>query len=100
MKSLVVFLSFLTIGNAVARELPVPPIPPDHPPRADGAPVPNIDAQAPLQITKEETSVNVKLYRARLFDPSMGFAPGSKYQANEDRKPIQTPGISITVPLK
>ena len=32
--------------------------------------------------------------------PSVGFAPGSRYQTTEDRKPIQTPGFSISVPLK
>jgi hypothetical protein len=100
MKPLAVMLSFLTIANASARELPLPPIPPDHPPQADRAPVPNIDTRAPTTAKETETSVNVALYRARFFDPSMGFAPGSKYQSNEDRKAIQTPGFTVTVPLK
>jgi hypothetical protein len=100
MKSIAVVSWFLLVGSAAAQDLPTPPVPPDHPPQADGAPVPNIDAQAPLQVKEEGTSVNVMLYRAHYFDPSMGFAPGSKYQSSEDRKAIQTPGFSVTVPLK
>jgi hypothetical protein len=89
----------VSIG-AMAEELPVPPIPPEHPPLAETAPVPNPDAQAPITAASDEPSFDVRLYRARPYDPGMGFAPGSRYQTSEDRKPIQTPGLSISVPLK
>lgn len=85
---------------ALARDLPVPPIPPEHASVGETAPVPNVDARAPAVPTSEAASVNVKLYREKLYDPSMGFTPGSRYQSSEDRKPIQTPGLSVSVPLK
>jgi hypothetical protein len=89
-----------TASAAMAEVLPEPPIPPDIPPIADAAPVPNPDAVAPVTPSSDEPSVNVRMYRARMYDPSVGFAPGSHYESTEDRKPIQTPGLSISVPLK
>ena len=85
---------------AMADDLPVPPAPPDHLPLADAAPVPNADAEAPVAPTSAEPSVNIRLYRANIYDPGVAFVPGSRYQSSEDRKPIQTPGLSISVPLK
>ena len=84
----------------MADTLPVPPIPPVLPAIGDAAPVPNFDAEAPVTPSSEGPSVNVRLYRIRMYDPSAGFVPGSHYQSTEDRKPIQTPGLSISVPLK
>ena len=85
---------------ALADNLPVPPIPPSEPPAGDAAPVPNIDFRGPSATAGEQPSVSLRLYRARPYDPGLGFAPGSRYQSTEDRKPIQTPGLSFSVPLK
>ena len=85
---------------ALADQLPVPPVPPDHPHLGEIAPVPNVDARAPLAPVSHAPTVDVRLFRNRPYDPAMGFAPGSRYQTNEDRKPIQTPGLSISVPLQ
>jgi len=85
---------------ALADDLPLPPLPPEHPPVAEAAPVPNVDAEAPAAPTSEKPSVNIKMYRASMYDPGVGFTPGSRYQSSEDRKPIQTPGFSVNVPLK
>jgi hypothetical protein len=101
MRILLTLTVLMGVGSpAIAEELPVPPIPPRIPPIADAAPVPNPDAEAPATPSSDEPSVNVQLYRARMYDPSVGFVPGSRYQSTEDRKPIQTPGFSISVPLK
>ena len=100
MRKLASIMFTLMAGAAFADTLPIPPIPPNYPPQADGAPVPNIDARAPIMPLAEAPGVDVRLYRAKSFDPSMGFAPGSRYQSSEDRKPIQTPGLSFTVPIK
>ncbi len=101
MKKLVLLPLLMTFGPvALADDLPVPTIPPPVPPLADAAPVPNFDAQAPVTPDSEEPSLNVRLYRARTYDASAGFVPGSRYQTSEDRKAIQTPGFSINVPLK
>lgn len=92
---------FLAVGSgARAEQLPVPPVPPETTQVSEAAPVPNFDAQEPVAPVSEKPSIDVKLYRARTFDTSVGFAPGSRFQTSEDRKPIQTPGFAITVPLK
>jgi hypothetical protein len=91
---------FMPCSLATAEDLPIPPVPPEHPPLADAAPVPNVDAEAPVAPASDQPSVNVTVYRIKMYDPSAGFAPGSRYESSEDRKPIQTPGFSISVPLK
>jgi hypothetical protein len=101
MRQLPLVVILLAVGPyAMAQGLPVPPVPPDVPPFADAAPVPNVNAQAPITPASDQPSVNVRLYRARTYDASAGFVPGSRYQSTEDRKPIQTPGFSVSVPLK
>jgi len=90
-----------TLARAtVAGELPVPPIPPERSSFGESAPVPNLDATAPPGAAPEATSLEVKMFRAQPYDPGLGFAPGSRYLSAEDRKIIQTPGLSINVPLK
>ncbi len=100
MKRLLLVAFAIRCSFAMADDLPVPPAPPDHPPLADAAPVPNVDAEAPVAPASAKPSVSVKLYRANIYDPGVAFVPGSKYQSSDDRKPIPTPGLSITVPLK
>jgi hypothetical protein len=85
---------------AYAEELPVPPLPPGQAPADLAAPVPDNDLRNPVVASSDSPSFALKFYRARPYDPGMGFAPGSRYQTNEDRKPIQTPGLSVSVPLK
>jgi len=94
-------LSGLVAGSmtALADDLPVPPVPPPHPPMDQAAPVPNVDARLPTAPASNAPTVDVRLYRARPYDPAYGFVPGSRYQSTEDRKPIQTPGLSVSVPL-
>jgi hypothetical protein len=79
--------------------LPLPPLPPDTPPAQVSAPLPRTDNSAPPEAVAEGPSVGIKLYRNRPYDPGVGFAPGSRYQSAEDRKPIQTPGLGFRVPL-
>jgi hypothetical protein len=87
-------------AGALAEDLPVPPIPPALPPVTEVAPVPNPDAEAPAAPSSNQTSLNMKFYQVKLYDPSLGFTPGSHYQNPEERKPLQTPGFSLSVPLQ
>lgn len=100
MKRLIGLLLIVVAPVAQAEQLPVPPLPPAIPPAAEVAPVPDQDARGPAVIASDSPSVALKLYRAPTYDPGMGFAPGSRYRSSEDRKPIQTPGVSISVPLQ
>ncbi len=100
MKRLFWLLSLLLAPAAMAESLPVPPMPPADPVVGEVAPVPDPDASAPISLSAEQPRVDVKLYRATPYDPGLGFAPGSRYRSSEDRKPIQTPGLSVSVPLR
>jgi hypothetical protein len=100
-RRLVLLAALMTQGGfALAEDLPVPPIPPANPPPGDAAPLPNFDAVGPLAPASDQPSVYVRLYRNKMYDPSVGFVPGSRFQTNEDKKPLQTPGFSVSVPLK
>jgi hypothetical protein len=92
-------LSLAPVIASRADDLPIPPVPPYPPPSSESAPVPN-RASAPAQPLSEEPNLNLKLYRSQPPDPSLGFSPGSRYQSSEDRKAIQTPGLSLSVPLR
>jgi hypothetical protein len=79
--------------------LPVPPVPPGTPPANENAPVPDVAMRGPLD-PESGVRVGPQVFRATLPDTDAGFSPGSRYQMNEERKPVQTPGIRITVPLQ
>jgi hypothetical protein len=79
--------------------LPVPPIPPAHPPSDQSAPVPNADAAAPASATLLP-NVTFQDFRAAQFANSPGYAPGSQFQTSEDKRSIQTPGLTWKVPLQ
>lgn len=86
--------------GVLANELPIPPIPPaDHPSSAP-APVPDDQVRAPIAEVVSGPSVALRFYRAPAYTQGAGFTPGSEFQTPEDRKPIQTPGFSVSVPLK
>lgn len=95
-----VLIGLLAAAPALADSLPTPPIPPFLTSGTTAAPVPDSDVDAPPAISASGPTIALKFYRAETYDPGMGFAPGSRYRTNEDRKPIQTPGFSVSVPLK
>lgn len=85
--------------RAEAADLPLPPIPPVSPPSSTAAPIPDNDFYPPQSSAKAGPTVALKFFRSQTFDPGLGFAPGSRYRSTEDRRPIQTPGITVSVPL-
>lgn len=93
-------IAVLWATAAAAEILPVPPIPPKDPPRGTSAPVPDVTSVAPVSAPAGVPSVTLKLYRANMFNTNLGFAPGSRFQDSEERKPIQTPGLVVSVPFK
>jgi hypothetical protein len=92
------FLTFATV--AMANDLPTPPFPPEHPPSSSLAPVPNLDAHAPLVAESIGPKVNVRLFHHRTYETSMGFAPGSEYRSSDSRRLLPAPGFSVDVPLR
>jgi hypothetical protein len=98
--AIILWASILSISASVAEGLPIPPLPPANPPLGEIAPVPHVDSHAPVAQVSDSPSIDVKFFHVRRYDPSLGFAPGSRYETNEDRRPIQPPGFTVNVPLK
>jgi hypothetical protein len=90
----------LLAGAAPAPSLPVPPIPPEHPPLTQSAPIPNPDVRAPLDTSTGRAQVGLTDFRLDRQDKSPGYSPGSQFQNSEDRRGIQTPGLTVRVPLQ
>jgi hypothetical protein len=97
---LILLVLLAATGAAPVPPLPVPPIPPAHPPMEQSAPVPNPDLQGPAEASKgpQVSFTDFRLDRDK--QSSLGYAPGSQFQTNEDRRVIQTPGLSVRVPLQ
>jgi len=93
-------IALLAAGAAPAPSLPEPPIPPAHPPLDQSAPVPDPNMLAPRDASSGGTQVSVTDFRYNNQDRSLGYARGSQYQSSEDRRPIQTPGLTVRVPLQ
>ena len=83
---------------AAAAPLPVPPIPPAHPPFNEAAPVPDRDASGP-SAEGARTRAKLEFYRMNRVDSSQGFVPGSRYWGEDDRRFLPSPGVSVRVPL-
>jgi hypothetical protein len=84
----VVLALLATTGASPASNLPEPPIPPAHPPTAQSAPIPNLDAQAPLSTDSQGARVSVQDFRVNGFGQSLGYTPGSQFQTSEDKRSI------------
>ena len=88
-----------TAAASPAPPLPIPPIPPANPPIDHSAPMPDRDFQAPSD-ANQGVRVSVQDFRIQRFYQGLGYTPGSHYETSEERKPIQTPGVSLQVPLQ
>lgn len=87
-------------AGAAAPALPVPPLPPAHPPTPQAAPVPNIDLRAPELAAVPRTAVGLRVFRMTDHGTGLGFIPGSAYETPEGRRPVQTPGFTVSVPVR
>lgn len=84
----------------LASGLPLPPPLPFDPPDDRAAPVPDADLQNPDGHSPVSTEFALRIYPMRQFSTSDAYPPGSAYQSPEERKPLQTPGFMVTVPLR
>ena len=63
--------------------------------------MPNCDAVGPLTSSENRPQVQLKDFRADPFQQSgLGYPRGSQFQSDEDKRPIQTPGLAVRVPLQ
>ena len=86
--------------SAAGPLLPVPPMPPTHAPNDRAAPVPNPDLFPPPAPVSQSAALHPHIFHMNEFGTGLGFIPGSAYQSPEERKPTQTPGFTVTVPIQ
>lgn len=89
-----------TAGASPAPSLPVPPIPPADAPADQSAPMPDLDARAPSGDAAQHVTVSVQDFRVERFYQGLAFSPGSRFATSEEKRPIQTPGVTVQVPLQ
>ena len=82
--------------------LPVPPIPPAHPPTDVPAPVPNEDIHAPPPLISTGPTVKATLNAQPPTLPGGDPVPGTLYRSQEEqrRQFIPNPGVMLIVPLE
>jgi len=97
---LAMLLGLAAAGPSPPPSLPVPPIPPAHPPPDQVAPMPDTNARGPATENPQGPQLSVTDFRLRRYDQSQGYASGSHYQTSEDKRVIQTPGLTLHVPLQ
>jgi len=55
---------------------------------------------APVGPSGPRTTVTLRDFRVRPFKDGLGYAPGSQFESGEDKRPVQTPGFLVRVPLQ
>jgi hypothetical protein len=97
---LVALFATAAAGQKQSLPLPLPPVPPAHPPADRGAPVPDPYISAPREGPPPLSNITVRDFRMDDTNHSLGYTPGSQFQTSEDKRSIQTPGFSFRVPLQ
>ena len=87
------------VAGTGLRSLPMPPHPPAQALVGEPAPVPDDDLAVPVPRAQTAT-LHVRIFSLDEHGSGLGFIPGSAYPAPEDRKPVQTPGITVSVPVQ
>ena len=87
------------LAGAAAWSLPLPPRPPVQVLAGELAPLPDADLEMPGS-GAQKARFHVRIFSLDEHDSGLGFIPGSAYPAPEDRKPMQTPGITVSVPMR
>ncbi len=83
-----------------AEDFPVPPIPPDHPPSDQAAPVPDSDFAAPSRPTRQGTQIRPHFFNQPIYNNGQGYVRGSTIEGQQDQRSKPIPGINLNVPLQ
>jgi hypothetical protein len=95
----------LAAAPAHPGPMPVPPIPPAHPPTDGPAPTPDQDAAAPSVPEFDGPRITPRILQApsfhNSFDPSQGYVNGSRWKDDPlaDRR-LPSPGFNLLIPFK
>lgn len=87
------------LAGAAGPNLPLPPTPPERPPAGEPAPIPNSDLRQQARATPT-TEFYVHIFSLQEHGGGLAYIPGSAYPAPEDRRFAQTPGITVSVPMR
>jgi len=95
----------LTAAPVPRGPLPLPPIPPAHPPTDGPAPTPDRDTNSPSPPQSEGPKIVPRLVRVPTyqndFDRSEGYVGGSRLQEDPtDRRLTPSPGFNLQIPFK
>ena len=84
-----------------SRRPPTPPVPPAGIQQVGLAPVSDRDARPPPDANSApHTKVSVTDFRLPKPDAADGFPYGSRFRSPQDARPIDTPGFTVTIPLR
>jgi hypothetical protein len=97
---LVALLGFGLLVGAAAPSLPLPPTPPTNPPTSEPAPVPESDLTSQGSAAPRGMQVNLQMFTLREYGNGLAYIPGSAYESPVERKPLQTPGLTVSVPVR
>lgn len=100
MRYLVWVSALLFALPAGAREtLPVPPIPPAHPP-LEAAPMPDPNIIRPASdVGPFSVTLDSRINHRAAPDPGVAFGNGAHYSLDADRRWFVLPGVMVHVPL-
>jgi hypothetical protein len=87
------------VAGAARSSLPLPPTPPKHIPAGEPAPVPD-GSLLPSERGTRTTEFNLRFFSLKEHDGGLAFIPGSAYPAPVDRKLMQTPGFTVSLPMQ
>lgn len=86
--------------HAARSSLPLPPLPPADAQTGEPAPLPDGNLPPSPSVGTETTKFNVRMFSLDEHGGGLAFIPGSAYVPPEDRKPMQTPGITVSLPVR
>ena len=85
----------------LSRRTPIPPIPHASTRLATPAPMPDRDARPPPDPNATpHPKVTPTDFRPPTADTDAGFPYGSRFRSPQDMQPVQTPGFTVTIPLR
>jgi hypothetical protein len=95
----VFFVAFASAAFARELALPVPPIPPAERP-LQPAPMPDPNIVYPDNDARRFTvTLDSRINHREAPDPGLAFAPGARYQLDNDRRWFVLPGLMVHVPV-
>ena len=87
--------------TVLSRQVPIPPVPNANAPLTTPAPVPDRDAQSPLgPDSLPHTRVTPTDFRSPNVYTGAAYPYGSQFPTPEDKQPLGTPGLTVTIPLR